>query len=175
MTSNISRASSSTSSWPSIGPFSIRSFSEEPSMNSWMMKTAVESALGIQRTLDQLNAARERARGLATRDQLTGLANRLCFQDRIAQAVAGARRSQHGVAVMFLDLTMAGLVHGFMQRELNDWMDIIDASVPFWWVRTFSGGMLIAGLLCMLYNMWMTAKRGGEYIEEDHLVPVQAD
>ena len=80
-----------------------------------------------------------------------------------------------GIAVMFLDLTMAGLVHGFMQRELNDWMDIIDASVPFWWVRTFSGGMLIAGLLCMLYNMWMTAKRGGEYIEEDHLVPVQAD
>ena len=80
-----------------------------------------------------------------------------------------------GIAIMFFDLMIAGLIAGFMQRELNDWMDIVTASVPFWWVRTFSGGMLIVGLLCGLYNMWMTRTRGGEYVEENHLIALQAD
>ena len=79
-----------------------------------------------------------------------------------------------GIAVMFTDLTIAGLIHGFMQRDLNHWMDIVDASVPFWWVRTFSGGLLLAGFLCSLYNMIMTARRGAPYVEENHLV-VAAD
>ena len=80
-----------------------------------------------------------------------------------------------GIAVMFLDLTMAGLIHGFMQRELNPWNDIIDASVPFWWVRTFSGALLLSGLFCMLYNMWMTTRSNREYVAERHLVPLEAD
>lgn len=74
-----------------------------------------------------------------------------------------------GVSIMFLDLMVAGLVHGFMQRDLNPWTDIIDASVPFWWVRTFSGGMFVAGLLCLLYNMLRTARSGEEYVEQDTL------
>ncbi len=80
-----------------------------------------------------------------------------------------------GIAVMFTDLTIAGLIHGFMQRELNDWMDIVDASIPFWWVRSFAGGLMLTGLLCGLYNMWMTARRGAEYREELHLIPANAD
>lgn len=80
-----------------------------------------------------------------------------------------------GVVVMFLDLTMAGLIHGFMQRDLNPWMDIVGASEPFWWVRTFSGGLLIAGLLCGLYNMWMTARSNEGYVEDLHLVPAEGD
>ena len=83
--------------------------------------------------------------------------------------------SMIGIAVMFLDLTMAGLIHGFMQRELNDWSDIIDASVPFWWVRTFSGALILTGALCMLYNMYMTARSSVAYVEEEHLVPRVAD
>jgi len=80
-----------------------------------------------------------------------------------------------GIVIMFLDLTMAGLIAGFMQRELNDWSDIIEASVPFWWVRTFSGALLLCGVLCMLYNMWMTSKHNVAYIEEEHLVPQAAE
>ena len=52
----------------------------------------------------QLNTARERARHLATHDQLTGLANRSLFQDRLSQAMSAARRGRHKLAVMFLDL-----------------------------------------------------------------------
>jgi diguanylate cyclase (GGDEF)-like protein len=52
----------------------------------------------------QLNTARERARHLATHDQLTGLANRSLFHDRLAQAVAAARRGRQKLAVLFVDL-----------------------------------------------------------------------
>ncbi len=80
-----------------------------------------------------------------------------------------------GIVVMFIDLTAAGLIHGFMQRELNDWMDIVDASVPFWWVRTFAGGLMLIGVLCTLYNMWMTARSDVAYVEERHLIPAEAE
>lgn len=80
-----------------------------------------------------------------------------------------------GVVVMFLDLTMAGLIAGSMQRNLNPWHDIVSASEPFWWVRTFSGGLMIVGLLCVLYNMWMTARSDVAYVEDEHLVPLAAD
>ncbi len=80
-----------------------------------------------------------------------------------------------GIAVMFVDLTAAGLIAGFMQRQLNDWMDIVDASVPFWWVRTFSGGLMFAGFLCLFHNMIQTARGGVAYDESRHLVPVEAE
>ncbi|MFT7669090.1 MAG: cytochrome c oxidase cbb3-type subunit 1 [Planctomycetota bacterium] len=75
-----------------------------------------------------------------------------------------------GILVMFLDLTMAGLIVGYMQKSLNPWSDMIDASVPFWWIRTFSGGLFISGLMCGLCNMWLTAQKGEEYIEEEHYI-----
>ena len=82
--------------------------------------------------------------------------------------------SSLGVGIMFTDLMIAGLVHGFLQRELNPWTDIVAASVPFWWVRTFSGAMILGGLLCLLYNMWMTTGSPRGYVEEDTLEPVPA-
>jgi len=78
-----------------------------------------------------------------------------------------------GIAVMFVDLTAAGLIHGFMQRELNPWTDILSASVPFWWVRTFSGGMMIMGLLLLLYNMVRTQREGAPYVEAEHFAVPQ--
>ena len=82
--------------------------------------------------------------------------------------------STAGIAVMFLDLTMAGLIHGFMQRDLNDWSDIVIASVPFWWVRTFAGGLMVTGLLCMLYNMYATARGDVPFVESRHEVEPDA-
>ncbi len=74
-----------------------------------------------------------------------------------------------GIMVMFLDLMIAGLIAGFMQRDLNHWMEIVTASVPFWWVRTVSGGMLLTGMLCMLYNMRATMNGDKPYVEDDYL------
>jgi len=46
----------------------------------------------------------ERLEHLAHYDQLTGLPNRILFNDRLSQALALARRARSQVAVMFLDL-----------------------------------------------------------------------
>ena len=46
----------------------------------------------------------DRIRFLAHHDDLTGLANRLLFQQRMAQAVSAAARGEHGLALLYLDL-----------------------------------------------------------------------
>ena len=48
--------------------------------------------------------AEERVEYLAYYDALTGLTNRTLLQDRLATALAGARRRKDKVAVLFLDL-----------------------------------------------------------------------
>ena len=80
-----------------------------------------------------------------------------------------------GVLIMFFDLMIAGLVHGYMQRDLNDWSDILRMSEPFWWVRAFSGVMILVGLFCQLFNMYMTARAGAAYEEDKHYIPANAD
>ena len=75
-----------------------------------------------------------------------------------------------GIIIMFLDLTIAGLGHGFMQRELNPWSDILEMSRPFWWVRTFAGGVMLCGAFCGAYNMIRTAFSGRSYEESGHYV-----
>ena len=72
--------------------------------NTRMLVTTLGAALEAHRMILQLNSARERARHLATHDQLTGLANRSLFQDRLSQAMSAARRGRHKLAVMFMDL-----------------------------------------------------------------------
>jgi len=68
-----------------------------------------------------------------------------------------------GLLLMFLDLTAAGLVHGFMFKNMAPWMRIVDALKPFWWLRTFAGAMIITGVSCFIYNLWMTAKHDKPY------------
>ena len=46
---------------------------------------------------------------------------------------------------MVLDLTAAGLVQGQLWQGDLPWMDSVRASAPFWWVRSVSGFVLLAG------------------------------
>ncbi len=81
-----------------------------------------------------------------------------------------------GLSVMFVDLTAAGLVQGFMQRALDPWLEIVGAEVPFWFVRTLSGAMILLGYAMFLYNLWMTARvQRAPYREEDHLARIPAE
>jgi len=52
----------------------------------------------------QPGSADQAAPGLATHDRLTGLPNEWLFQDRLAQALAAARRRPQKLAVLYLDL-----------------------------------------------------------------------
>ncbi len=58
----------------------------------------------LARALDESRAAEERIRHLAQHDPLTDLPNRALFSDRLAQALAGARRDGRHLAILFMDL-----------------------------------------------------------------------
>jgi diguanylate cyclase (GGDEF)-like protein len=53
---------------------------------------------------DSLQAANEQLRAIALHDSLTGLPNRVLLEDRLAQAVSRAERTQKPFSVMFVDL-----------------------------------------------------------------------
>jgi diguanylate cyclase (GGDEF)-like protein/PAS domain S-box-containing protein len=65
---------------------------------------AVSHYVGIFSDITTEKESEERLLYLAHYDQLTGLPNRILFNDRMQQAIAHAERNQLQVAVMFLDL-----------------------------------------------------------------------
>ena len=64
--------------------------------------------------------AEETIRRLASRDALTGLPNRLLFDDRLAQTVERARRNPQEFAVMLLDLDRFKLVNESLGMAKGD-------------------------------------------------------
>ncbi len=62
------------------------------------------SKMTIIQDITERRLAEERNRHLAYHDQLTGLPNRSLFSDRLAMAMAQAKRHRQQVAVMMLDL-----------------------------------------------------------------------
>lgn len=72
----------------------------------------VSHYVGIFSDITTEKESEERLIYLAHYDQLTGLPNRLLFNDRLTQALAHAKRERLMVAIMFLDLD------GF--KEIND-------------------------------------------------------
>jgi cytochrome c oxidase cbb3-type subunit 1 len=60
------------------------------------------------------------------------------------------------MVVMFFDLTIAGLVQGYMWRDLAAWEETIRASSPYWLVRTVSGTAIIVAQFIFAYNVVRT-------------------
>ena len=71
-----------------------------PAILAGTLRQAVERA----QIVAELRAAREAARHLAGHDALTGIANRMLFEDRLSQCLASARRSGSITAVAMLDM-----------------------------------------------------------------------
>ncbi len=64
-----------------------------------------------------------------------------------------------GVIVMVIDLTAGGLVQGFSWANLEPWSNSVIDSMPFWWVRSFSGLMIVAAQAIFFWELWATARR----------------
>ncbi|MDB5803465.1 MAG: hypothetical protein JWN73_787 [Betaproteobacteria bacterium] len=76
--------------------------------NRWLQiikrRTADGSVVGIYTDITQMKRSEEAVRVLAQHDALTGLPNRRLMNDRLAQAIAQARRNQELVGLLLIDL-----------------------------------------------------------------------
>ncbi|MBV9635046.1 MAG: diguanylate cyclase [Methylobacteriaceae bacterium] len=64
----------------------------------------ITGVIGVARDVTQRRLAEEKVRFLAFHDMLTGLPNRALFEDRLDHALAGVRRGNSRVALLYLDL-----------------------------------------------------------------------
>ncbi len=64
--------------------------------------------------------AEEAVKFIAMHDALTGLPNRVLFNERLASAVAQARRHERGLAVLFVDLDRFKLINDTLGHEAGD-------------------------------------------------------
>ena len=76
--------------------------------------------LTITRDVTDTKRAEKQIERLAYQDPLTGLANRLRFEDRLGMALAGARREQHSLGVLFIDLDRFKVVNDSLGHKIGD-------------------------------------------------------
>ena len=77
-------------------------------------------AIGVCLDITERKRVEEQVRSLAYRDSLTGLPNRLLFNDRLSMAVASAHRHRRGVAVLFLDLDRFKVINDSLGHSVGD-------------------------------------------------------
>jgi cytochrome c oxidase cbb3-type subunit 1 len=61
-----------------------------------------------------------------------------------------------GMVAMFATLLIGGVVQGISWGALEPWENSLTASIPYWWVRLFSGLAIIAGQGCFFVNIYKT-------------------
>lgn len=58
-----------------------------------------------------------------------------------------------GLALMFVDLTVAGLVQGELWNSGAPWLDSVRAAVPYWWVRVASAVPILLGFAAFIAGL----------------------
>jgi diguanylate cyclase (GGDEF)-like protein/PAS domain S-box-containing protein len=88
----------------------------------------LQSVAHVLATAIERRGIEEEIRHEAVHDPLTGLPNRNLFIDRLAQALAHARRRESAVAVLFLDIDQFKLVNDSLGHEAGD--ELLRAVAP---------------------------------------------
>ncbi|MGM0594350.1 MAG: EAL domain-containing protein, partial [Pseudomonadota bacterium] len=76
--------------------------------------------IGVFSDIDAVREGKDRLSYLATHDELTGLANRSLFQDRLQQLIAQASRSGNPFSVIFIDLDHFKLINDSAGHAAGD-------------------------------------------------------
>jgi cytochrome c oxidase cbb3-type subunit I len=63
-----------------------------------------------------------------------------------------------GLTLMVIDLTAAGLVQGYSWISMSHWAESVLASMPFWWVRTVAGLIIVGAQGLFIWELWATAR-----------------
>ena len=77
-------------------------------------------SIGFMRDLTLQHAAQKRIEELAYSDILTGLPNRLLLSQRVGTAIQGARQSDTGFAILFLDLDRFKIINDSLGHPFGD-------------------------------------------------------
>lgn len=80
----------------------------------------IEYYVGVMTDVTAIKRSREELEHVATHDAVTGLANRLYFEDRLNQAVAHAKRAQQSSALYFLDLDRFKSINDSLGHPIGD-------------------------------------------------------
>ncbi|HKQ30252.1 MAG TPA: EAL domain-containing protein, partial [Burkholderiales bacterium] len=89
-------------------------------VGSALLERSQQHGVSFVLDLTEQKRAEDRIRYLAQHDALTGLPNRILLQDRIMQAVVQARRAQHLVGVLFIDLDYFKRINDSLGHQIGD-------------------------------------------------------